>query len=393
MIGVQTLVATRPAVTMPSTRHHSFDATPLCSNPPSRPSSRVNREKMETRIVSSHAIDKELTKMSSSPIVRAPKAIRAFVLPFSSSCQEDKSKLFAHTLQMVAGMPTPPQTPDVVPSKPRGREQEKWITSLCRRHSSIPRTLKKLVRASFATSTTVTTTAMESQELVAHKAGAPLPLAQPQEDKSAFTLVGPKVHESPRVAFDPSRDISLSFLETVPTYHFNRENDTQKGNPATACVVLPTTCVRFSEDPVARHDSPSPSMMRPEVPPRSDTPPYDHATDLAASVRRRRKSRARVVRPGIAYKSILKVPAMTTPDSPPRDLPTPPSRSPMKSFRFDEQVLVGETWPKAEYERKSHTMLQLTPHKAYQIKKELNDFKRDEMAVHEDSRCYTHYFA
>ena len=74
------------------------------------------------------------------------------------------------------------------------------------------------------------------------------------------------------------------------------------------------------------------------------------------------------------------------------ELPTPPSRSPKKTFRFNEQVLVGETWPKMEYERKSHFMLQLTPHKAYQIKKELNDFKRDEMAVHEDSRCYTHFF-
>jgi len=78
--------------------------------------------------------------------------------------------------------------------------------------------------------------------------------------------------------------------------------------------------------------------------------------------------------------------------TPPQHIPPTPNLSPSKSFRFNEQVLVGETYPKEDYERRSDFMLSLTPEKAYLIKKELNDYKREEMNVHETSRCFTHFF-
>ena len=61
-----------------------------------------------------------------------------------------------------------------------------------------------------------------------------------------------------------------------------------------------------------------------------------------------------------------------------------------KKFRFNEQVLVGETWGKGDYDRRADNTLRLTPQLAQQIKQELNEYKVMEMAVHEDSRHNTH---
>ena len=63
-----------------------------------------------------------------------------------------------------------------------------------------------------------------------------------------------------------------------------------------------------------------------------------------------------------------------------------------KTFRFNETVLVGETFAKAEYERRSNYMLHLTPELAFMIKKELNEFKMYDMPVHEESRQFTHLY-
>ena len=63
-----------------------------------------------------------------------------------------------------------------------------------------------------------------------------------------------------------------------------------------------------------------------------------------------------------------------------------------KQMRFNPVVTVGETHHREVYERKSDYMLHLTPELAYMIKKELNEFKTTEMAVHESSRIYTHLF-
>ncbi|KAI9590915.1 hypothetical protein BDF19DRAFT_427224 [Syncephalis fuscata] len=64
-----------------------------------------------------------------------------------------------------------------------------------------------------------------------------------------------------------------------------------------------------------------------------------------------------------------------------------------KRFRFNERVLVGETWPATEYDRRGESIIRLTPALAQAIKMELNEFKAKEMAVHEDSRIYTHLLA
>jgi hypothetical protein len=64
-----------------------------------------------------------------------------------------------------------------------------------------------------------------------------------------------------------------------------------------------------------------------------------------------------------------------------------------KRFRFNERVLVGETWPATEYDRRGDTIVRLTPALAQAIRMELNEYKSKEMVVHEESRIYTHLLA
>jgi hypothetical protein len=63
-----------------------------------------------------------------------------------------------------------------------------------------------------------------------------------------------------------------------------------------------------------------------------------------------------------------------------------------KSFRFNETVMIGETFGADEYQRNSGYVLHLTPDLARFIKKELNDFKLNEMIVHQESAHMTHLF-
>ncbi|KAI3630025.1 hypothetical protein MIR68_011460 [Amoeboaphelidium protococcarum] len=68
------------------------------------------------------------------------------------------------------------------------------------------------------------------------------------------------------------------------------------------------------------------------------------------------------------------------------------SKKQSNQFRFNEVVLVGEAHHREDYDRKSDFVLHLTPAIAMMIKRELNDFKSNEMPVHETSRIYTHLF-
>jgi hypothetical protein len=57
--------------------------------------------------------------------------------------------------------------------------------------------------------------------------------------------------------------------------------------------------------------------------------------------------------------------------------------------------MVYITWAPEQYDRTSDpniTAHKLTPTIAQQIKTELNQFKSQEMIVHQDSREYTHFF-
>ncbi len=63
-----------------------------------------------------------------------------------------------------------------------------------------------------------------------------------------------------------------------------------------------------------------------------------------------------------------------------------------KVFRFNEVVYVGEALSGDVYERKSDFQLSLTPELAYMIKRELNEFKANEMPIHEESKQNTHFF-
>lgn len=62
-------------------------------------------------------------------------------------------------------------------------------------------------------------------------------------------------------------------------------------------------------------------------------------------------------------------------------------------LRFDNEVIVCETFHKDDYSRQSldYVARQLTPSLALSIKKELNGFKRD-MEVHEDARHLTQFY-
>lgn len=63
------------------------------------------------------------------------------------------------------------------------------------------------------------------------------------------------------------------------------------------------------------------------------------------------------------------------------------------NVKFSSRILLYDTYGEEEYDRKpdSATCNNLTPQLAMDIKNELNQLK-SEMEVHEDSRCYTHFF-
>ena len=60
---------------------------------------------------------------------------------------------------------------------------------------------------------------------------------------------------------------------------------------------------------------------------------------------------------------------------------------------FSSEILLFETYGEEEYDRRPDiaTCNQLTPQLAQMIKAELNEIK-DEMEIHEESKCYTHYY-
>ncbi|KAF9168396.1 hypothetical protein DFQ26_008346 [Actinomortierella ambigua] len=69
---------------------------------------------------------------------------------------------------------------------------------------------------------------------------------------------------------------------------------------------------------------------------------------------------------------------------------------PVRQIQFStDQPIIHATWTAEQYDRTSDaniTALRLTPAIAQKIKLELNMFKSQEMAVHQDSRIYTHFF-
>lgn len=64
-----------------------------------------------------------------------------------------------------------------------------------------------------------------------------------------------------------------------------------------------------------------------------------------------------------------------------------------KSVSFSSSIVLFSTYTEDEYDRHPEvaTCNQLTPQLAQIIKEELNTLKA-EMEVHEESRCYTHFF-
>ncbi|QLQ79381.1 hypothetical protein HG537_0C00280 [Torulaspora globosa] len=68
-------------------------------------------------------------------------------------------------------------------------------------------------------------------------------------------------------------------------------------------------------------------------------------------------------------------------------------RRQLNCVNFSSKIILYETYGEDEYDRKPDvaTCNQLTPQLAQLIKAELNELKSD-MEVHEDSRCYTHFF-
>ncbi|GJJ75912.1 hypothetical protein EMPS_08270 [Entomortierella parvispora] len=72
-----------------------------------------------------------------------------------------------------------------------------------------------------------------------------------------------------------------------------------------------------------------------------------------------------------------------------------PPRPPRQLQFSTEEPMIHPTWTPEQYDRTSDpniTASRLTPTVAHKIKLELNQFKSQEMEVHEDSRVYTHFF-
>ncbi|KAL1924353.1 uncharacterized protein VTP21DRAFT_7388 [Calcarisporiella thermophila] len=71
------------------------------------------------------------------------------------------------------------------------------------------------------------------------------------------------------------------------------------------------------------------------------------------------------------------------------------STSLRRHLQFSDKVSVYETYPPSLYDRHSDntaTFAKLNASLIMQIKRELNEYKASEMAVHEESRMFTHFF-
>ncbi|KAF9920598.1 bud neck involved protein [Modicella reniformis] len=82
--------------------------------------------------------------------------------------------------------------------------------------------------------------------------------------------------------------------------------------------------------------------------------------------------------------------------STPNTLSAPPPSRPARQLHFSTKgPIVHTTWAPEQYDRTSDpniTAHRLTPAIAQQIKLELNQFKSQEMIIHQDSHVYTHFF-
>ena len=69
------------------------------------------------------------------------------------------------------------------------------------------------------------------------------------------------------------------------------------------------------------------------------------------------------------------------------------AKKPMKSVKFVFPLVtqVHHTYHRSVYERKGQFNINFTPEEACEIRRELNQVKR-EMAVHKDSRKNTHFY-
>ncbi|KAF9151331.1 bud neck involved protein [Linnemannia schmuckeri] len=80
----------------------------------------------------------------------------------------------------------------------------------------------------------------------------------------------------------------------------------------------------------------------------------------------------------------------------PSPLPLTPPRPPRQLHFSTAQPIIHETWTPDQYDRTSDpniTAHRLTPAIAQRIKLELNQFKSQEMLIHQESRINTHFFA
>lgn len=64
-----------------------------------------------------------------------------------------------------------------------------------------------------------------------------------------------------------------------------------------------------------------------------------------------------------------------------------------KKFRFNEFVVIFETYNADDYDRSMTNDLENNLKNTLRIKTELNEFKREEMNVHKDSKKFTHFLA
>ncbi|KAF9194202.1 bud neck involved protein [Haplosporangium sp. Z 767] len=81
--------------------------------------------------------------------------------------------------------------------------------------------------------------------------------------------------------------------------------------------------------------------------------------------------------------------------TPSRSPPSPELLRPIRQLQFSPEPKIHITWSADQYDRSSDpniTAHRLTPAIAQKIKLELNQFKSQEMIVHQESRVHTHFF-
>jgi hypothetical protein len=95
---------------------------------------------------------------------------------------------------------------------------------------------------------------------------------------------------------------------------------------------------------------------------------------------------------GSHYGSYMMNPKLAAFLSPPSDSRLTKST---RQIQFSAAPIIHSTWTPEQYDRTSDPQItahRLTPAIAHNIKKELNQFKSQEMMVHQDSRIHTHFF-